>query len=181
MATVVGLSRAEDVAHRASRGVADNHQASREQAIAEAAVFTVVLAQILDLDGDAIEDGGCVFGVQPSFGERRFALGGVVGDAHAVSASTQTSAGNATAGGRGFWRVAFALGRRCIAERSKHGVDASLIARTLCLEPLDDVLIDPKRDQFFGRNGLEATAHNAADHVLRIELGMFGAGLALLR
>ena len=35
---------------------------------------------------------------------------------------------------------------RCIAERSQDRVDASLIARALRLEPLQDVLVDSKRD-----------------------------------
>ena len=36
---------------------------------------------------------------------------------------------------------------RCIAERAQNGVDASLVARTLRLEPFEDVLVDSKRDR----------------------------------
>jgi hypothetical protein len=53
--TVIGLSHAEDVAHRATGGVADNYQATGKHAIADDTALNVLLAQILDLDRDALK------------------------------------------------------------------------------------------------------------------------------
>ena len=88
--TVVGLSHAEDVANRATRGVADHYQPAGKQAKADHAAFTVVLACVLDLDRHALEDSPCVFKVQAAFSECSLALGWIVGDSHLVSVSTRT-------------------------------------------------------------------------------------------
>jgi hypothetical protein len=51
--TSIGLSHAEDVAIRATRGVADDDQASFKLALAEHPNLAIVLARALDLDGQA--------------------------------------------------------------------------------------------------------------------------------
>jgi hypothetical protein len=53
---IVGLSHAEDVAHRATRGVADDDQPAGQQAEAEDPAFTTFLAHVLDLDRQSFED-----------------------------------------------------------------------------------------------------------------------------
>jgi hypothetical protein len=88
--TVVGLSHAEDVANRATRGVADYDQPAREQAEAEDSAFTVVLARVLDLDRQSLKDSRGVLEVQTSFGHWSFAFGRSEGDSHPVSVSTIT-------------------------------------------------------------------------------------------
>jgi len=54
--TIVGLSHAEDVANRATRGVADNYQPAFEQAEAEDSAFTVFLARVFDLKREPLKD-----------------------------------------------------------------------------------------------------------------------------
>lgn len=49
--TFIGLSHAEDVAGRATRGVSDHHQPARQQPEAQDAALTIVFAKVLDLDG----------------------------------------------------------------------------------------------------------------------------------
>jgi hypothetical protein len=89
--TVVGLSHAEDVANRATRGVADDYEPASEQTEAEDSAFTVVFAHVFDLDGHALEDRFGVREVQASFGQRPFSLGRVERNAHTVSVSTITA------------------------------------------------------------------------------------------
>ena len=88
--TVVGLSHAEDVANRATRGVADYYQPASKQAKAEDAAFTVVFACVFDLDRHALEDSGCVFKVLAALSECSSAFGWIVGDSHLVIVSTKT-------------------------------------------------------------------------------------------
>ncbi len=98
MLTVVGLSHAEDVANRATRGVADYDKPASEQAEAEDSAFTIVLTRVLDLDGDTLEDNRSVLEVQTSFSQRSFAFGQIEGDAHAVIVSTITRSCNGPTG-----------------------------------------------------------------------------------
>ena len=81
--TVVGLSHAEDVAHRATRGVADYDEPASEQAKAQDAAFTIVLARIFHLDSEALKDFDSVLEVQSALAQRLVAFGRIVGDAHA--------------------------------------------------------------------------------------------------
>ena len=57
---------------------------------------------------------------------------------------------------------------RCITERTKHCIDAGLVAGTLRLEPFEDVLIDPDRDGSLGRKRLQPTAHNTTHDVANV-------------
>lgn len=95
MLTIVGLSHAEDVTNRATRGVAYNDDSAMQEAIADDAAFTVVLSIIHDLDRCAGKDQSSVFEVQAALGEGLVALGGIVGDAHEVIVSTITGCGKA--------------------------------------------------------------------------------------
>ena len=92
--TAIGLSHAENVANRATRGVADNHQPSSQKAKAEHAAFTVVFARVLDFQRNSLEDENCVLEVQASLSEGTLALGRIVGNAHLVSVSTITCRDN---------------------------------------------------------------------------------------
>ena len=94
MLTIVGLSHAEDVANRATRGVADDDKPAAKQAEAQNSAFTVLLARVLDLNRQSSEDGSGVFKIQAPFGERLLALGWIVGDTHLVSVSTETKCRN---------------------------------------------------------------------------------------
>src|SRR5258706_13675633 len=80
--TIVCLSHAEYVASCASGGVADNDETSGQQAITNDATLTVVPAQILNLDRNAIEDNGGVFEIQPAISQSARTLDRVEGDAH---------------------------------------------------------------------------------------------------
>jgi len=80
--TSIGLSHAEDVAIRATRGVADDDQASFKLAVAEQPNLAIVLARVLDLDGQAGEHERGIFKVQPSFLKRPSSLVRIVGNAH---------------------------------------------------------------------------------------------------
>jgi len=88
--TFVCLSHAEDVANRATRGVADHYEPAAEQTKAEDSVFTIVLALVLDLDRDAVEDSIGVLEVQTPLSQRALALGRIVCYAHVVIVSTRT-------------------------------------------------------------------------------------------
>ena len=65
------------------------------------------------------------------------------------------------------------LGRR-IPERPEHRIDSGLVARTLRLEPLKNVLIDAQRNQRLRRRRLQPTANNTANNVLYIGFWMLG-------
>lgn len=76
MFTEVGLSHAEDVADRATRGLADDHDAPLQAAaVADDAALAIVLARVVDLDGDAGKDKGRVFEIESAIGQRLVALG----------------------------------------------------------------------------------------------------------
>ena len=90
MLTIVGLSHAEDMALRATRGVAHNHHSALQLAEADDATFTVLLANILDLDRHTLEDNGCVLEVQATLIKCLLALGWIEGDSHRVSVYTLT-------------------------------------------------------------------------------------------
>ncbi len=92
--TIVGLSHAEDVANRATRGVADNYEPASKQTEAQDSAFTILLARVLDLDRQAREDFNCVFEVQPALGESLVSFSRVLGDAHVVIVSTIMSGSN---------------------------------------------------------------------------------------
>ena len=55
---------------------------------------------------------------------------------------------------------------RCVAKRTQDAFDLGLVARALCLEPLQYVLIEPQRDCGLVGNWLQATMNNATDDVL---------------
>ena len=97
--TVVGLSHAEDVANRATRGIADHHEAACQQTEAEDAAFAIVLACVLNLDRHALKDRFGVLEVQAPFGQCPFAFCGIVGDAHNIIVFTKTVCGNTLAFG----------------------------------------------------------------------------------
>ena len=66
-----------------------------------------------------------------------------------------------------------------IPKRPQHRVDARLVARALGLEPGQHVLVDAQRNQFLGGHGLQPAPHDAAHHVLGVELGVVGRGFSL--
>ena len=68
--TVIGLSHAEDVANRATRGVADDHHTALEHAVADDASFSVILAPVFDFNGNAFEDEQAVVKVNAALGQR---------------------------------------------------------------------------------------------------------------
>lgn len=80
--TVVGLSHTEDMALRATRGVAHHKHSALQLAKADDAAFTVFLASILDFDRDASEDQSSILEVQATLIERLLALGRIVGDSN---------------------------------------------------------------------------------------------------
>ncbi len=89
--TIVGLSHAEDVTTRATRGVADYDDPAMQEAVADNAAFTIVLTIIYDLDSSACEDQQSVFKIQATLGKGLVALGRIVGDTHRVIVFTKTT------------------------------------------------------------------------------------------
>ena len=87
--TIVCLSHAEDVASRATRGIADYHEPAGQQPEAQDSAFTIVPARILDFDRQALEDNDGVLEIQAPLCERLLALGGIVGYAHRVIVYTK--------------------------------------------------------------------------------------------
>lgn len=69
MLAVIRFPHAKDVTVRATRGVANHHQAACKQAIADDSDFTVVLARVLDLQRDAAEHQLGILDVIPGAGE----------------------------------------------------------------------------------------------------------------
>ncbi len=88
--TIVCLSHTEDVANRATRGIANYHEPARKQTEAENSAFTIVFALVFDFNRHAFEDYLGVFEVQATFRKCSVALGWVVGDSHLVIVSTKT-------------------------------------------------------------------------------------------
>lgn len=82
--TAVGLSHAEDVAIRATRGIADYDQAVFELAVANHSNLAIVLARVLNLYGQAGEHERGIFEIQASFLQRSSPLVRIVGDAHGL-------------------------------------------------------------------------------------------------
>lgn len=89
--TVVGLSHAEDVANRATRGVADHHEPTLEASVADDSPLSVVLAKILDLDGNAVEYEDSILEIQSTFPQGSYSLCRIVADSHPVIVSTITT------------------------------------------------------------------------------------------
>lgn len=90
--TAIGFSHAKYVTSRTSWGVADHDQTSLEDAEADDPALSIILAQVLDLDGESSENFGSVFKVKAAVLQSPFALGWVVGYAHKVSVDTLTRA-----------------------------------------------------------------------------------------
>src|SRR5258708_2672011 len=80
--TIVCLSHAEYVASCAPRGIADHDETAGQQAITNGATLAVVLAQVLNLDRNALEDNGGVLEIQPAISQSACTLDWVEGDAH---------------------------------------------------------------------------------------------------
>jgi hypothetical protein len=59
---------------------------------------------------------------------------------------------------------------RCIPKCPQHTVDAGLVARTLSLEPLKDILIHAQRDGCLRGERLQPTPHYPPDDVLKVGL-----------
>lgn len=62
--TVVGLSHAENVARFAPGRIANDHEASGEQAIANDATLTVVFACVVNLNSGALKNMAGIFEVE---------------------------------------------------------------------------------------------------------------------
>jgi len=80
--TGIGLSHAEDMANRATRCVADNHDTTFKSAVADDPLLTIVLTGVFDLDRDAGKHTDRVFEVKPTICQCLVALGRVVGEPH---------------------------------------------------------------------------------------------------
>jgi len=90
--TAIGFSHAKYVTTRPSWGVSHHDQTTLEHAEADDPALSIILAQVLDLDGESSENFGCVFKVQAAVLQSPFALGWVVGDTHMVIVDTLTHA-----------------------------------------------------------------------------------------
>ncbi len=88
--TIICLSHTKNMAHRAARGIADNHHASGQQAVANDPLFTIVLARIFNFDSQAIEHDNRVFKIQSTICQSLFTFGGIIGDVHVVIVYTKT-------------------------------------------------------------------------------------------
>ncbi len=64
------------------------------------------------------------------------------------------------------------LGRRFL-ERAQNCIDASLIARSLRLQPFEHIRVDAKRNRSFRRNWFETATDYAPNDVFDRSLGMF--------
>jgi len=87
--SVISFPHAENVAYRAARGVADDHQASGQFAEADDPSFTVVLARVLNLHGQAAEDDSRVLEVEAPILQGLLPLRRVVGQEHKVIVDTK--------------------------------------------------------------------------------------------
>ncbi len=84
MLTIVCLSHAEDVANRATRGVADDNHAAFEHAVTDDASFTLVLARAFDLDGCAFEYQYGIVEIEAAIGQGSHSLRWIASDTHRV-------------------------------------------------------------------------------------------------
>ena len=80
----IGFSHAEDVADCSSGRVADHDQATGEIAEADHACLAIVLAGVLDLEGEACKDQRCVLEIEATLIERLLSFGRIVADTHAL-------------------------------------------------------------------------------------------------
>src|SRR3546814_16942518 len=64
---------------------------------------------------------------------------------------------------------------RRIAEGTQHRIDARLIARALCFEPLQHILFHAQGNGRFGWLWLEAATDDAAHDVTNVSLWMLGS------
>ena len=80
--TIICLSHAEYVASSAPRRIADHDETAGQQAMTNDATLAVVLAQVLDLDRNALEDNGGVLEIKPAISKSPCTLDWVEGDAH---------------------------------------------------------------------------------------------------
>jgi hypothetical protein len=78
----IGFPHAENVAIRATRGVAHNYHAVCEQAIADDARFVVVLSPIFDLKRDTRKDYCGICNIQSTLGQRFLTLDRIVSNSH---------------------------------------------------------------------------------------------------
>jgi hypothetical protein len=69
-------------------GVAHHNETAVQLAIAEDAAFTIVLAQVFNLDREPLEDENCIFKVKTTLRERLDAFGRIVACPHLVNVST---------------------------------------------------------------------------------------------
>jgi hypothetical protein len=72
------------MAHCATRGVPDDHQAALKHSEADDPRLSVVLPLVFDLGSQSIEDQRGVLKVEPAVDQSPIALGGIVGYAHAI-------------------------------------------------------------------------------------------------
>ena len=89
--TIVGLSHAEDMALRATRGVADHDHPAFQLAEADDPPLTAFLANILDFDCHAPEYKGCILEILATLIKRLLAFGRIVGHSHLHSVYTLTA------------------------------------------------------------------------------------------
>jgi hypothetical protein len=88
--TIICLSHAEDVANRATRRVPHDNHSTLQQAETDHPDFTVVLAPVFDLDGEAFEDKQGVLKIKAALMESLLSPRGIKGQAHLDSVSTET-------------------------------------------------------------------------------------------
>ena len=78
------------MAIRATRRVSNNDHAPGKKTVANDSLFTVLLADVLYLKGDALEDRFGICEVQTSFSQSLVTLDWIKGDTHLVIVSTTT-------------------------------------------------------------------------------------------
>ena len=86
--TIIGLSHAEDVACCAALRVPDDDKSAAQASVADDPLLAVVLPDVLNFNGSALEDKPGIVEVESSLQQCLVALGLVEGDLHPVSVAT---------------------------------------------------------------------------------------------
>ena len=105
--TIICLSHAEDVANRATRGIANDNRTTFEHAVADDASLAIVFARVFDLYCHAFEYEQRVFEVKAPFRQCPGSLRRVVSNSHGVIVYTLT------------WRLAGHFSASRVVSRSR--------------------------------------------------------------
>jgi hypothetical protein len=80
--TEICLSHAENVAYRATRGVANDYQAAFDLAEADDSLLAIVFARVLNFNSQPSENSGRVLEVEATIPQGSITLVRIVGDRH---------------------------------------------------------------------------------------------------